>query len=111
MASAESAVPAASAAVGAVGATSAPATPQAAPDTAGITKAYAAAAPAPTPAPAASDRPFFHALFQDTDRPAPIGSAISSLWTTPLASTAADSGASRQSGGMADLFKDTGQSS
>jgi hypothetical protein len=110
------AAPAAQPSTAAVAATSSPASasPPAAPDTAGITSAFAAATPAPTSAPASSNQLFFHALFQDTDRPAPIGSAIASLWTTPAVLPPTDSGAPKQgtgSGGLTDLFKDSGQSS
>ena len=84
------------------------------PDTAGMTNAFAAATPPPAPAPPSpAERPFFHGLFTDTDRPAPLGSAISSLWTSPLA-LAADTGSSKPpaaAGGMIDLFKDSGERS
>ena len=62
-----------------------------APDTAGITSAYAAAAPsargvpapAKLPAHAVADTQMFHGLFQDTDRSAPVAAIVSQLWTTP----------------------------
>jgi hypothetical protein len=105
--------PASAAASAAAPAATALATAPTAPDTAGIADAFAAAAPTPATTPASAAQSLFHGLFQDTDRPAPIASAISSLWTSPLAS-AAEVGAAkpaRGSSSMIDLFKDSGQSS
>jgi hypothetical protein len=94
----------------------------AAPDTAGITSAFAAAAPAPieVPAPApvssaqaAAENQLFHGLFQDTDRTAPVAAVVSQLWTTPNVPLDADSdsGERPRQGGMRDLFRDTEQGS
>ncbi len=81
---------------------------QAAPDTAGITNAYAAAAPAPATVQA---RQIFHGLFQDTDRAAPVAAVVSQLWTTPLAVPDTDPASGKQpaSGDMRDLFRDREQ--
>jgi hypothetical protein len=95
----------------------------AAPDTAGITSAFAAATPAQAAlensaqaaAPAvaiAQDRShMFHGLFQDTDRTAPVAAVVSQLWTTPLAPLESGSGQSSQQSGLRDLFSDTEQGS
>jgi hypothetical protein len=81
---------------------------QAAPDTAGITSAYAAAAPAPA---AAQARQIFHGLFQDTDRAAPVAAVVSQLWTAPLAEPDTDSASGTQPalGDMRNLFRDREQ--
>ena len=81
---------------------------QAAPDTAGITNAYAAAAPAPA---AVQARQIFHGLFQDTDRAAPVAAVVSQLWTTPLAVPDTDPASGKQPapGDMRDLFRDREQ--
>jgi len=77
-----------------------------APDTAGITSAFAAASATPQPA---SDRAVFRGLFQDTDRPAPLAATVSELWGVPSAKPGADSasGSTSGSGSMLDLFKDS----
>jgi hypothetical protein len=75
----------------------------AAPDTAGITSAFAAAIPTLR----ADDTQAFHGLFADDHRNAPLATVVSALWGAPNA--AAPSGApvqKSQSGGMFDLFKD-----
>ena len=83
-----------------------------APDTAGITSAYAAATPTPTPV-AAQASQIFHGLFQDTDRTAPVAAVVSQLWTTPNAPTddKAASAQSQRRSDMRNLFSDTGQGS
>jgi len=92
-----------------------------APDTAGLTSAYAAATPAPAEvsAPAnASARTvagtqMFHGLFQDTDRTAPVAAVVSQLWTTPNVPTdgGGESSELPHRGGMRTLFTDTEQGS
>jgi hypothetical protein len=89
-----------------------------APDTAGITSAFAAAAPAPTALDASASaagptaaiaqnrNQMFHGLFQDTDRTAPVAAVVSQLWTTPLVPI--DGGSSH---GLRDLFSDDGRDS
>lgn len=72
----------------------------AAPDTAGITNAFAAAVPARK----ASDNQVFHGLFADPNRAAPLAPVVSALWGVPNANTAA--AGKSASGGMLDLFKD-----
>jgi hypothetical protein len=71
-----------------------------APDTAGMTSAFAEAAPKR----AQKDGDIFHGLFTDPDRSGPVAEAVSQLWgasgVTPPAA----------SGPMHDLFKDDGQS-
>jgi Transglycosylase SLT domain len=94
----------------------------AAPDTAGITSAFAAATPAQTPessssaaVPAAAtvknQNQMFHGLFQDTDRAAPVAAIVSQLWTTPLVPGEDGSGQGSRQGGLRDLFSDTDQRS
>lgn len=78
-----------------------------APDTAGITSAFAAAV---VPTPARSDSQIFHGLFQDGGRNAPVAAVISQLWTVPL-SAPTTSGTPSADGSMLDLFKDPAQSS
>ncbi len=96
--------------------TNAPAAPVApattAPDTAGITNAFAAAS---LPTAAVNNRQVnrqvFHGLFQDTDRPAPLAAMVSELWGVPdVSSTTAGVSAPTvaPSGIMLDLFKDPG---
>jgi hypothetical protein len=94
----------------------------AAPDTAGITSAFAAATPAQTPessssaavpaaATAQNQSQMFHGLFQDTDRAAPVAAVVSQLWTTPLVPVDAGSGQGSRQGHLRDLFSDTDQRS
>jgi hypothetical protein len=84
-----------------------------APDTAGITSAFAAATPAQTvlknstQARAQDRSQMFHGLFQDTDRTAPVAAIVSQLWTTPLVPLESGSDQSSQQGGLRDLFSDT----
>jgi hypothetical protein len=92
-----------------------------APDTAGITSAYAAAAPTPVeipapvklPAHAVAETQMFHGLFQDTDRSAPVAAIVSQLWTTPNVpiggKSESDVGTGESS--LRNLFSDTGQGS
>jgi hypothetical protein len=100
----------------------APSTATAAPDTAGITSAYAAAAPAQSasensstasvPTTVAQDRShMFHGLFQDTDRTAPVAAVVSQLWTTPLIPGAGGSGQGARQGDLHNLFSDPGDNS
>lgn len=80
------------------------ATAPAAPDTAGITNAFAAATP---PYPARNEQ-VFHGLFADRDRNAPLAPVVSALWGVPSA-TANGTGAQApklSSGGMLNLFTD-----
>jgi Transglycosylase SLT domain len=76
----------------------------AAPDTAGITGAFAAAVPTPK----ADDTQVFHGLFADGSRAAPLAPFITALWGVPsiAASAATASAPKAASGGMLDLFKD-----
>jgi hypothetical protein len=94
----------------------------AAPDTAGITSAFAAATPAQTPessssaavpaaATAQNQSQMFHGLFQDTDRAAPVAAVVSQLWTTPLVPVDGGSGQGSRQGHLRDLFSDTDQRS
>lgn len=91
------------AAVPAVSATQA----SAAPDTAGIANAFAAA----TPAPKADhhQQQAFYGLFADAGRSAPLAPMVSALWGVPEAASSASGGANRKpaANGMLDLFKDT----
>ena len=92
-----------------------------APDTAGITSAYAAAAPATVEVPAqannraraAAETQMFHGLFQDTDRTAPVAAIVSQLWTTPNVPLdgKSESGERSREGGLRNLFSDTEQGS
>jgi Transglycosylase SLT domain len=94
-----------------------------APDTAGITSAFAAATPAqialenstqvtaPAAARAQNRSQMFHGLFQDTDRTAPVAAVVSQLWTTPLVPLESGSDQNSQQGGLRDLFSDTDQHS
>jgi hypothetical protein len=91
-----------------------PATPamtvaQAAPDTAGMTSAFAAAAPTPI---VQQSNQVFHGLFQDTDRAAPVAAVVSQLWTTPnaLPETTGDS-APPPRRDLRSLFSDPGDKS
>ncbi len=93
-----------------------------APDTAGITSAFAAAAPVQMPessssatVPAAAkvqnQNQMFHGLFQDTDRASPVAAIVSQLWTTPLVPVDGGSGQGSRQGDLRDLFSDTDQRS
>jgi Transglycosylase SLT domain len=85
-------------------ATSAP-TAAAAPDTAGITEAFAAAVPTP----AGGDNQVFHGLFSDANRSAPLAPVVSALWGVPNSAPSAGGTPAQKStsgGGMLDLFKD-----
>jgi Transglycosylase SLT domain len=80
-----------------------PATAVAAPDTAGITDAFASAIPKP----AAGDNQIFHGLFADA-RTAPLAPMVGVLWGAP-ASVAPSGGSVPQkstANSMHDLFKD-----
>jgi hypothetical protein len=91
--------------------------PTTAPDTAGITGAYAAAAdPKPVASSDAksstSDGQGFRALFQDTDRPAPAAGEVRELWDAPKAVPGTnDAAAPTAAASMLDLFKDPEQRS
>jgi len=76
-----------------------PAGPKA-PDTAGMTGAFAAAAPAPK----AKNDQVFRGLFADASRSAPLAPVVNALWGVP--NTAAAPAGKTASGGMLDLFKD-----
>jgi hypothetical protein len=101
--------PVAHAASGAGATTAVPGTLAAAttaPDTAGITNAFAAAAPAPK----AADHHVFLGLFADGGSSAPLSPVVNALWGVPNANAARPQKST--SGGMLDLFKDpTGQGS
>ena len=78
----------------------APVAAAAAPDTAGMTNAFAAAAPKV----AARNSDVFHGLFSDPGRSTPVAAVVSQLWgASGLTGTAAPS-----AGAMLDLFKDGG---
>jgi hypothetical protein len=78
----------------------------AAPDTAGMTHAFASATT--RPAPRTDDGPVFHGLFHDPDRRAPIAPVVSQLWGAPAAQRqgAAARTATAKPGGMRELFLD-----
>ncbi len=78
----------------------------AAPDTAGIAGAFAAAIPKA----ATGDGQVFHGLFQDPNRTTPVAPLVSALWNAPdAAASAAGTSAQRPKfNGMLDLFKDPG---
>jgi Transglycosylase SLT domain len=93
-----------------------------APDTAGITSAFAAATPvqmpessSPATVPGAAkvqnQNQMFHGLFQDTDRASPVAAIVSQLWTTPLVPVDGGSGQGSRQGDLRDLFSDTDQRS
>ncbi|HML07079.1 MAG TPA: transglycosylase SLT domain-containing protein [Xanthobacteraceae bacterium] len=86
-------------------AASRPAVP-AAPDTAGVAGAFAAAVPKR----AANDSQIFHGLFADANRSSPVAPVVSALWGVPRAASRADPTPAQQSipGGTLDLFKDPG---
>jgi hypothetical protein len=77
----------------------------AAPDTAGIATAFAAAIPTLRP----DDTQVFHGLFADDHRTVPLAPLVSALWSTPTAA-AVQSGApvqkSKSNSLMLDLFRD-----
>jgi Transglycosylase SLT domain len=77
----------------------------AAPDTAGIADAFAAAIPAPK---AADKQQVFHGLFTDGGRSAPLAPVVSALWSVPKAASNGDGTPTQKSlaNGMLDLFKD-----
>ena len=88
-----------------IAASSAPAAPAAAPDTAGIANAFAAAIPALK----ADDTQVFHALFADGHRASPLAPMVSALWGMPNAAAPSGSAATAAKppvNGMLDLFKD-----
>jgi hypothetical protein len=78
----------------------------AAPDTAGIANAFAAAVPTPTKAD--DKQQIFHGLFVDGGRAAPLAPVVSALWGVP--NTAPSGGATTAqkpvANGMLDLFRD-----
>lgn len=76
----------------------------AAPDTAGITNAFAVATP---PRPAHNEQ-VFHGLFADRDRTAPLAPLVSALWGVPSAAAngTGDQAPKLSSGGMLNLFTD-----
>ena len=57
----------------------------AAPDTAGIANAFAAAVPTPK----ADNNQVFHSLFADSNRAAPLAPVVSALWSVPNAAPSA----------------------
>jgi hypothetical protein len=73
----------------------------AAPDTAGIADAFAAAVPTAK----AYDNQVFHGLFSDANRTAPLAPVVSALWGVPNAS-AGGAASQKSSNAMLDLFKD-----
>lgn len=83
--------------------------PAAAPDTAGIANAFAAAVPKR----AAEDTQVFHGLFADSNRAGPVAPVVSALWgvPTPAAGANGQPAAKASSGGTLDLFKDPVQGS
>jgi hypothetical protein len=89
-------------------ATAAPAIASAAPDTAGVAKAFAAAGAAPVRA-TVDDRPVFHSLFRTGDRREPVAPAVNELWGQPTqrsAMAAPVAPAAAPQGGLLDLFHD-----
>lgn len=76
-------------------------TAAAAPDTAGIADAFAAAIPTPK----ADDNQVFHGLFTDRGRSAPLAPVVSALWGVPSASGGTTEH-QPAANGMLDLFKD-----
>jgi Transglycosylase SLT domain len=78
-------------------------TAAAAPDTAGIADAFAAAIPTPK----ADDTQVFHGLFADRGgRAAPLAPVVSALWGVPNASGGDTAARKPVANGMLDLFKD-----
>ena len=80
--------------------TAGPGTPPRAPDTAGITEAFASASAALPPAP--DTKPLFQAMFTDRERTA-LAPAVNSLWATPKSEANPSASASAQA---LDLFTD-----
>jgi Transglycosylase SLT domain len=80
-------------------------TAAAAPDTAGIAGAFAAAIPALK---AEDKQQVFHGLFVDGGRAAPLAPVVSALWGVPNAAPSGSGTASQKpvANGMLDLFKD-----
>jgi len=75
----------------------------AAPDTAGLASAFAAAIPERK----ADDTQVFHGLFADDHRTVPLAPLVSALWSSPNGTTPGGAPAQRSlSGRMLDLFKD-----
>jgi len=76
----------------------------AAPDTAAITDAFAAAVPTR----AAGDNQVFHGLFADAHRSAPLAPVVSALWGVPSSARGANGASAQKSTSnlMLDLFKD-----
>jgi Transglycosylase SLT domain len=76
----------------------------AAPDTAGITGAFAAAVPTR----AAGNSQVFHGLFVDPNRAAPLAPVVSALWGVPNSAPSPTAAQPPKpiAGGMLDLFKD-----
>jgi hypothetical protein len=76
----------------------------AAPDTAGLASAFAAAIPTRQP----DDTAVFHGLFADANRTAPLAPVVSALWGAPGAAPGEGGTVARKpfANGMLDLFKD-----
>jgi hypothetical protein len=75
----------------------------AAPDTAGIANAFAAAIPTPY----TDDTQIFHRLFADDRRAVPLAPVVNALWGGPQAVAPSGAPAQKsQANGMLDLFKD-----
>lgn len=74
----------------------------AAPDTAGIASAFAAAVPTPK----ADDKQVFHSLFADGNRASPLAPVVSALWSVPNVAPSASAAQKPIANGMLDLFKD-----
>jgi hypothetical protein len=77
-----------------------------APDTAGITNAFASAVPTAK----SDDKQVFHGLFADANRSAPLAAVVSALWGVPDVATGSSDGANNNrkpaTNGMLDLFRD-----
>jgi len=90
-----------------------------APDTAGITSAFADAVPSVAPAAAQKDNQIFHGLFADAGRGGPVASIVSQLWTAPSLPPAAANAAAGAAapppasvgGNLLDLFRDPARGS
>ena len=96
-------------AVGAAATTAGTQAAAAAPDTAGITSAFAAAVPAPAPR-IERESDIFHGLFSDPDRSGPVAAVVSQLWgvgnTPPSAGGEGGDGGPAPSGStFLDMFK------
>jgi hypothetical protein len=91
-------------AAGAAAAAAAATATTAAPDTAGIAGAFAAAIPRAT----TGDGQVFHGLFQDPNRTTPVAPLVSALWNGPGAASSGEGASTRPAkfNGMLDLFKD-----